>query len=585
MKDRNLYFLLRGWLWLRRTARPTEVQWNLVLAVVVGFIGALLGLVFRQATNATQSLMTGLSSNGVFAFVQLPWWQRLAVPALGGALAGLVLQTGQKLFRQPPTDYMEAITLGDGHLPTKPSLYRSLAAMFSIASGSAIGREGPLVQLAALAGSRIGKLRKLTPARRRLLVACGAAAGIAAAYNAPIAAALFVSEITIGTLAMESLGPLLIASVASIVAVHIFSDGSPLYRLDHFALPRWTELLCFGVVGIVGGLMAAAFLTMLEKVKKWFHYLPGPLPLTMAAGGFVVGLITISHPEVTGNGYEVLRSLVRGDGVWLVWQMVLVMLVAKMVATSAAFGSGAVGGVFTPTLLVGSCTGVLCWQVFAFLFPDLHADQAGFATIGMGAVLAAATQAPIMSILMIFEMTLSYEIMIPLMLAAVIAYYTFRRIGLHSLYHHGSPDAYDLFNRPLETLTVADIMQKEPRTVGPAARFGEVARQFLTGGLDRQYVVGPDRKLLGVVRLEDLAEHLHSKALADTFIAGDIAHENPPALDPRSPLPEALVIFTHEHEQELPVVRQNDGTLAGTLSRNDLLLTLAEAGKRTFRNR
>ncbi len=585
MKERNLYFLLRGWLWLRRTARPTEVQWNLGLAVVVGFMGALLGLVFRQATNATQSLMTGLSSNGVFAFAQLPWWQRLAVPALGGALAGLVLQTGQKYFRQPPTDYMEAITLGDGHVPTKPSLYRSLAAMFSIASGSAIGREGPLVQLAALAGSRLGKLRRLTPARRRLLVACGAAAGIAAAYNAPIAAALFVSEITVGTLAMESLGPLILASVASIVTVHIFSDASPLYRLDHFALPRPTELLCFGVVGFVSGLMAGFFLAMLTKVKKWFHHLPGPLPVTMAVGGLVVGLITIFHPEVTGNGYEALRSIVRGDGIWLVWQIVLVTLIAKMVATSAAFGSGAVGGVFTPTLLIGSCTGVLCWQAFAFIFPDLHADQAGFATIGMGAVLAAATQAPIMSILMIFEMTLSYEIMIPLMLASVIAYYTFRGLRLHSLYHHGRPDAYDIFNRPLETLTVADIMQKEPRTVGPAARFSEVARQFLAGGLDRQYVVSPGRKLLGVVRLEDLSEHLHSQALADTFIAGDIAHENPPALDPRSPLPEALVIFTHQHEQELPVVNKTDGTLAGTLSRNDLVLTLAEAGKRTFRNR
>jgi CIC family chloride channel protein len=180
---------------------------------------------------------------------------------------------------------------------------------------------------------------------------------------------------------------------------------------------------------------------------------------------------------------------------------------------------------------------------------------------------------------MIFEMTLSYEIMIPLMLASVIGYYTFRGFGLHSLYHHGPQDAYDIFNRPLETLTVADIMQAKPLTIGPQAGFGEVARQFLSGGCDRQYVVGPDRRLLGVVRLEDLSEHLHSRALAAAFIAGDIAHENPPALDTRTPLPEALVLFTHEHEHELPVVRAGTGELAGVLSRNDLLLTLAEAGK------
>jgi len=342
-------------------------------------------------------------------------------------------------------------------------------------------------------------------------------------------------------------------------------------------------------VGVACGLMAALFLAMLEQFKKWFRKISVPLAVKLALGGLLVGLIALANPEVTGNGYDALKSLLHGEtvtgpGEWL-WQAVLVILLARMVATSAAFGSGAVGGVFTPTLVVGACTGSLCWQAFAMAFPDLRIDQAGFATVGMGAVLAAATQAPFMSILMIFEMTLSYEIMIPLMLASVIGYYTFRGFRMHSLYHHGTPDAYDIFNRPLETLTVADIMQTEPQTIGPQAGFGEVARQFLSGGLDRQYVIGADRRLLGVVRLEDLAEHLHSRALAGAFIAGDIAHDNPPTLDTRMPLPEALVLFTHEHEHELPVVRAGTGELAGTLTRNDLLLTLAEAGKRTAPHR
>jgi CIC family chloride channel protein len=589
MNEGNLFFLLRAWLWLRRKARPTDVQWNLAMAVVVGVMGAGLGLLFKQATLVLQKMLTGGAGAGLAAFAQLPPWQRVAIPTVGGLLAGLTLMLGEKFVRQRPTEYMEAITLGDGRLPVKSSLYRSLAAMLSIASGTAIGKEGPLVQLSALAASVLGQVRKLPPARRRLLLACGAAAGVAAAYNAPIAAALFVSEITVGSLAMESLGPLIFASVASIVTVHIFSDASPLYRLEHFALPHWTELVCFCVVGIACGLMAALFLAMLEQFKKWFRKVTIPLAGKLALGGLLVGLIALAHPEVTGNGYDVLKSLLHGEtvlrpGEWL-WQAVLLILLARMVATSAAFGSGAVGGVFTPTLVVGACTGSLCWLAFAQLFPDLRIDQAGFATVGMGAVLAAATQAPFMSILMIFEMTLSYEVMIPLMLASVIGYYTFRGFGMHSLYHHGPPDAYDIFNRPLETLTVADIMQTEPRTIGPQAGFGEVAGQFLAGGFDRQYMVGPDRRLLGVVRLEDLAEHLHSRALAAAFIAGDIAHDNPPSLDTRTPLPEALVLFIHEHEDELPVVRAGTGELAGTLTRNDLLLTLAEAGKRTAPHR
>jgi chloride channel protein, CIC family len=584
MNEGNLFFLLRAWLWLRRQARPTDVQWNLAMAAVVGVVGAGLGLLFKEATLVLQQMLTGVAGGGLAAFAQLPPWKRVIVPTAGGLLAGLTLMLGQKLIRQKPTEYMEAITLGDGRLPVKSSLYRSLAAMLSIASGTAIGKEGPLVQLSALAASILGQMRKLPPARRRLLVACGAAAGVAAAYNAPIAAALFVSEITVGSLAMESLGPLIFASVGSIVTIHVFSDASPLYRLEHFALPHWPELACFCMVGIACGVMAALFLAMLDQFKKWFRKIVVPLALKLALGGLIVGLIALAHPEVTGNGYDALKSILNKETVLrpgeLLWQAVLLTLLARMVATSSAFGSGAVGGVFTPTLVVGACTGSLCWQAFAVVFPDLRIDQAGFATVGMGAVLAAATQAPFMSILMIFEMTLSYEIMIPLMLASVIGYYTFRGFRMHSLYHHGPPDVYDIFNRPLETLTVADIMQTEPHTIGPHAGFGEVARQFLSGGFDRQYVVGPGRKLLGVVRLEDLSEHLHSRSLAAAFIAGDIAHENPPALDMRTPLPEALVLFTHEHEHELPVVRAGTGELAGTLTRNDLLLTLAEAGKR-----
>ncbi|HVU38103.1 MAG TPA: ClcB-like voltage-gated chloride channel protein [Opitutales bacterium] len=581
MKDKNLLILLRAWLWLRRQMQPTEAQWNLVMAAAVGGTGAVLGLLFRGATITLQQWLTQGHESGVRAFATLPDWAKLVVPTLGGLVAGLVLLYGHKFFRQKNADYMEAIMLGDGKLPIKSSLYRSLAALFSIATGASIGREGPMVQLAALGGSIMGEWRNFPPARRRLIVASGAAAGIAAAYNAPIAGALFVSEITVGSLTMESLGPLIFASVTSIVTVHIFSDAGPLYRLGSFAMPRPGELLCFGVLGVACGLMAGLFLTMLNYLKKWFQGVPGPLPLRMALGGLAVGIIAMAHPDVTGNGYEVVKSLVQEK--W-VWQVVIVTLVAKMLATSASFGSGAVGGVFTPTLVVGSCTGFLCWQGFAALFPDLRLDQAGFATIGMGAVLAAATQAPFMSILMIFEMTLSYEIMIPLMLASVIGYYTFRSLKMHSLYH-AAPDAYDLFSRPLETLTVADIMQKQPHTVRPEASFGEVARKFVAGGLDRQYLVGKGGKLLGVVCLEDMTEHLHSVGLAAAFIAGDIARENSPALDPRTPLPEALVKFTHEHEQELPIVESGTDRLVGTLSRNDLLLTLAEAGKRGARGR
>jgi CIC family chloride channel protein len=581
MTGQRFSSLLRLGVRIVERLRPTEAHQNLAWAVLVGILGAGSSLLFEHVTAWLQYLFTAQQGGNLAVFDQLGPWRRLAVPTLGGLAAGVVLTLGQRYIRQEATDYMEAITLGNGKVPVRSTLYRSLAALFSIASGEAIGKEGPLLQLSAMLASACGRFRRLPPARLRLLVACGAAAGIAAAFNAPIAAALFVAEIVLGSLAMETLGPLIFASAASIITLQTFGAAKPLYVLDKFHAPGVYEVLLLGVLGVACGLMACAFLRLLEQFKQIFAKVPLPLTIKLGLGGFVVGLIAIIHPEVTGNGYDVVKSLLNDQ--WF-WQAVFLTLLFKMFATSVVFGSGAVGGVFTPTLMVGACTGFLCWQGFDTLFPSLHLQMAGFTTIGMGAMLAAATQAPIMSILMVFEMTLSYEIMIPLMLATVIGYYTVRGFGLQSLYApHRRKTVKDVFSFPLEAITVADIMQTQPGTVPPNAPFDELARHFVTGGMDRQYVVDPDHRLIGVVRLEDLTDYLHSTALADSIIARDIAYEDAPTLGPEISLPQALVAFTQAREHELPVVRKKNCELLGTLSRNDLLLTLAEVAKRGVR--
>jgi CIC family chloride channel protein len=583
MTGQRLSSLLRLGVRLVERLRPTEAHQNLAWAVLVGVVGAAAALFFERATTALQFLFTRHDGGNLYVFKQLSPWLRLIVPTLGGFLAGAVLTFGQRYIRQGATDYMEAITLGDGKVRARSTLYRSLAALFSIASGEAIGKEGPLLQLSAMLASKLGQLRHLPPARLRLLVACGASAGIAAAFNAPIAAALFVAEIVLGSLAMETLGPLIFSSVASIITLQIFDDAHPLYQLTTFKvqIPGINEVLLLGVLGIICGLMACFFLRLLDFTHRLFAKVSWPLTLKLTLGGLFVGLLATYHPEVTGNGSDVVTSLLTNPGVW---QAVLLTLAFKMLATSVVFGSGAVGGVFTPTLMVGACTGFLTWAGFHHLFPSFDLQMAAFTTIGMGAMLAAATQAPIMSILMIFEMTQSYEIMIPLMLASVIGYYTVRGFGLHSLYAaHRRPSGKDVFSLPLEAITVADIMQTRPGTAPPTAHFAELARRFLTGGMDRQYVVDADHRLVGVVRLEDLSDYLHSRALADSIIARDIAYEDAPALAPELSLPEALVTFTKAHEHELPVVNKKTCELLGTLSRNDLLLTLAEVGKRNVR--
>ena len=221
----RLLRLLRWRVWIQEKLQPTEWQITLLWAAFVGGLGALVSLVFQGLAEGVHDLLSGSSAGVVESMRQLPWWAVLALPAAGGLLAGLVLLLGQRIARgQSSTDYMEAIVIGSGHLPIRASLVKSTAALFSIGSGGSIGREGPMVQLSAVMASFIGRWRQFTPPQLRLLVACGAAAGIASAYNAPIAGSFFVAEIILGTIAMESLGPLAVAAVAAALTVRVLNS-------------------------------------------------------------------------------------------------------------------------------------------------------------------------------------------------------------------------------------------------------------------------------------------------------------------------------------------------------------------------
>ncbi len=201
----HLVRLLRWQVWLQEKLHPTEWQGTLLWAALAGFVGALSALLFTALTEGAHELLTDSRAGVVESMRLLPWWGCLLVPAVGGLLAGLVLLFGQRLAPgQSSTDYMEAIVIGSGRVPVRVSLVKSAAALFSIGSGGSIGREGPMVQLAAMAAAGLGRWRELSAPRRRLLVACGAAAGIASAYHAPIGGSFFVAEIILGTIAMEA---------------------------------------------------------------------------------------------------------------------------------------------------------------------------------------------------------------------------------------------------------------------------------------------------------------------------------------------------------------------------------------------
>src|ERR1700726_570316 len=294
-KRRRLSPILR-WLlilkvWLIERFRLGERQVTLLWAAVIGFLGALAAECFRRATDLLHYICTGSSAEIITSFEHLPLWQRFLVPVVGGVLAGLTLWIGNRLIarirQKSTTDYMEAMVVGNGKISFRASLVKTISALFSISSGASIGREGPLVQLSSLLASLAGRLRNCPVPQKRHMVACGAAAGIASAYNAPIAGAFFVAEIILGTVVVESLGPLILSSVVATFTTRAIHGASALYQSPDLEFHSRWEAIPICLMGLLLGLLAPAYLQLLRRVEKLFSKLRYPAPAKLALGGVI----------------------------------------------------------------------------------------------------------------------------------------------------------------------------------------------------------------------------------------------------------------------------------------------------------
>ena len=564
---------LKFWVWFQEWTRPSELQVTLIWAGIIGFSGALCSIAYRVATSFVHKILTGSSVPGlVESFTELPLWGRLIIPAIGGLIAGAVIQLGARFHGQlTTTDYMEAVVLGDGRISARQSVVKSLSALFTNASGGSIGREGPLVQLAAMLASLAGRLQHWTTPRLRLLVACGAAAGIASAYNAPISGSVFVAEIVLGSMAMEIFGPLVFASVIATLTVRGFLGPGPLYEIPLFRLNGTWEILPYLFLGLVSGLFAPWFIRLLQTSEKWAEQIPAPVYVKMCIGGLIVGALAVFYPQVCGNGYSVVNDILGGK---LLWQTLALILIFKVLATAATFGSGAVGGVFTPTLFVGASLGFLFGIVTQHVTGSTSVNPSAFAIVGMGAFLAAATHAPIMAIVMIFELTLDHQIILPLMLACVVGYYTSVKIEKRSIYaealkRKGAGD----YAKQLADLHVRDLMKPNPLTISPTTGFSEIGEKFINSRVNYLYVTDHNQ-FVGAVSLHDIKSYLNVPELAKVVIAGDLLRDSFPVVRSAASLSEALEGFSHHDGERLPVV-SHDRHLVGSIAKTDVILALA----------
>lgn len=407
-------------------------RWLLLWAALIGVVGALATVAFHEGMALAERLATGHPGSLVSAAEALAPWRRVITPALGGVAAGGFLWLARRVANgRKQSDYLEAIAVGDGRQDVGGTVLRGLSSLCTIGSGGSIGREGAMVQLAAATGSWIGQLGRFDGDDLRLLLACGAAAGFAAAYDAALSGAIFIAEIVYGTLAIRRLGPLMVASVVGNVTVHQVLGYEPVYKIPPLHVASLWELPLFLLMGLALGALAPLFMGVLDGAHRFTQRLPLGLPLKLALGGLIVGAISAWRPQVWGNGYSVVNDVLHTP-----WPLLLVftVLIAKVLATAATAGSGAVGGVFTPTIFVGAMLGMLAGSVAHALWPGSSMPVV-YAVIGMGAFLAATTHAPLMSFLIVFEMTLEYQLVPALMLSCLAAYHVSRAIRPQSIYH------------------------------------------------------------------------------------------------------------------------------------------------------
>ncbi len=393
---------------------------------------AAFAVLFRSAIAAV--FLHGYRAHDVLsAFRALPWYASVLLPTLGGGLAGLLGAAAARLTGGHGVgEVMEAVALGKRRISLRLTLLKALGSLLAIVSGGSVGREGPLIQFGGGLGSTLGHLFRLRERQIRGLIAAGAAAGFAAAYNTPIAAVLFVVEVVSGVMALDIVLPAIIATPIATALTRLAIGGGPIYGQRSFSMSSNAELAVYAGLGLLAGVAGPLFMLLLSRGEALFGQLSVSKPARAAFGGAVVGLIAIWLPQVTGNGYEAI-NLILGEQLGI--GLILLLLVAKAFATTASVSSGSPGGVFTPSLFLGAALGGVLGHIVLRLSPlSSPGAIAAYSLVGMAAMIAATVHAPVMATVLVFELSGDYAIVLPLLTACAIATLVSRRLHRESIY-------------------------------------------------------------------------------------------------------------------------------------------------------
>jgi len=561
------------------------------LIAVVGVVGGLLGVATDRLIAGVQALLWGRQGELLEVAREVPRWVVVAAPAIGGAVIGLIIWLGrQSVSGEGMSSLIEAVALHGGRIPPRPVLINALAAIVTVGSGGSLGREGPMIRLGAMIGSWAGGRLRIPAYRVKILVGCGAASGLAATYNIPIGGALFAMEVILGNFALEIFGPIVVSSVIATVIARSLTGNVPLYAAPGYALVSGWELLLYVGLGVVGAVASVVFVVGIRAVRQLFRRMSWiPRPLHPLLGMSLVGLIGLYVPYALGRGYSTINLALAGSlklperlglpGDFTI-AFLLALAVAKLVTTSLTTGSGGSGGLFTPSLLFGALVGGAYGFWMHSLWPEIASPYGAYAAVGMAAIMAGTSHAPISAILILFEFTGNYDLILPLMVAAIISSLLSRRLRRYSIYtdplhRKGIELPWRMEEAVLAGLKAEDLARLDPDTLRPGTGYSDLVQRFLKTRRQRLFVIDGDQKLLGAVSLHDIKHALENPHGLTAVVVHDLMIPAGDVIQRGERLHRATEIFAKSDFERLPVV-DDAGKLLGLLAKRDLLAVYAQ---------
>jgi CIC family chloride channel protein len=523
-----------------------EYAFLIVAAVAIGIATSYAAIALHHAIEISHDFFLGEVDHAL-GTLTAPIWQRAIAPAVGGLLVGLIaMKLAPEVQGSGIPEVMESLAVKGGVMRFRVSPLKILATSLTIGSGGSAGREGPIVQIGAGVGSILGQLFKLPSRKLRTFIGCGVSAGIAATFNAPIAGALFALEVVLFDIRVASMAPIVVSAVVATIVSRYHLGDFPAFPVPPYELRSVGELGLYALLGVLSAFTAVLFIQSLFKFSDWLGRLPVPRWVLPGLGGLVVGLTGLAFPLVVGLDYEVISGALWGE---LALGTLALLVFVKIFTTSLTLGSGGSGGVFAPSLLLGAALGGAFGEAVHHFFPTWTAAAPAYALVGMGAVFAATSHAPITAILIVFELTNDYRSVPPLMLSCVLAVLISGHIKKDSmegeaLRRKGIDLRREREVNLLKTMNVSAVMEPHFTRVLAATPCSELISTLLSESRGSAVIVDSMGALVGTVELSDLREILMEQGeVGSLVVAADVADTGTPFVLTADSLDLAMHLF------------------------------------------